>query len=116
MIPMPAYALALQGQYQDMMSKVQDISEPINIPPAACLMLGFVGDHELNASTIKARRYFIGTNIAYIMNMMIERGFVIAVNNEEDRRKKYLKLTTSGLEIARQVRERLAKASVGIAA
>lgn len=116
MIPMADHVLPLQVQYHEMMSRIEVISQRNRIPPAACLMLGFVGDQKINASAIKANRYYIGKNTSYNVNALIQMEFVIMDDDVQDSRKKTLMLTPDGLEVARQVREALARASAEIEA
>jgi DNA-binding MarR family transcriptional regulator len=63
------------------------------------LLLYNIGDRELSATELRTRGYYLGSNVSYNLNKLIEMGCLEQQRSRTDRRSVRIKLTVSGREI-----------------
>lgn len=71
--------------------------DDINITQA--LMIKNIGNSKANITNITNHGYFIGTNITYNVNLLLQKGYLVKDMDTADNRCVYLSLTKKGLAI-----------------
>ncbi len=67
------------------------------------LLLYNIGDSELTAGELKSRGYYLGSNVSYNLNKLVEMAYIHRKQSETDRRSVRISLTAKGQEICRIV-------------
>jgi DNA-binding MarR family transcriptional regulator len=70
-----------------------------DINPIQALLLYNIGDRELTASELRRRGYYLGANVSYNLNKLVEMGFLDHQRSRIDRRSVNIKLTVRGREV-----------------
>lgn len=72
-----------------------------DINSVQCLILYHVG-HEKQKPTIgelTKRGYYLGENVSYNLKKMVHNGYFVQLENDEDKRSSYIKLSEKGVKI-----------------
>jgi DNA-binding MarR family transcriptional regulator len=102
--PTPPEMLSIHAAYQAMMAKIADaIGDDYEIAPQAGFLIAAIGDQCVKPSDITARRW-CGTNTTYSLTRLIRLGLAVETPCTYDARRKYISLTSDGLELARRIR------------
>ncbi|MEL6747385.1 MAG: winged helix DNA-binding protein [Pseudomonadota bacterium] len=81
---------------------IKDEFERLNmseINAVQALLLYNIGDSELTAGELKSRGYYLGSNVSYNLNKLVEMQFIHRKQSETDRRSVRVSLTDKGREI-----------------
>ena len=70
-----------------------------DINSVQALLLYNIGDRELSAGELRTRGYYLGSNVSYNLNKLVEMGFLEHHRSGIDRRSVRIKLTVRGQEI-----------------
>jgi DNA-binding MarR family transcriptional regulator len=62
------------------------------------LLLYNIGDQELTAGELRARGYYLGSNVSYNLNKLVELGYLDHQRSTLDRRSVHVRLTSKGRE------------------
>ena len=62
------------------------------------LLLNNMADDELTAGELKTRGYYLGSNVSYNLNKLVEMGYLHYKRSDKDRRSVRVSLTPKGLE------------------
>ena len=62
-------------------------------------MLYNIGEQELTASELRTRGYYLGSNVSYNLQKLVEMGFLDHRRSCVDRRSVRIKLTSKGREV-----------------
>jgi DNA-binding MarR family transcriptional regulator len=74
-----------------------------DINPVQALLLYNMGDKELSAGELRARGYYLGTNVSYNLKKLVEIGLLEYQRSHNDRRSVRIKLTAKGREVYEMV-------------
>src|ERR1700743_2150020 len=74
-----------------------------DINSVQALFLYNIGDKELTAGELRARGYYLGSNVSYNLKKLVEMGFLDHQRSRVDRRSVRIRLTAQGQEIRRIV-------------
>jgi len=69
-----------------------------DVNSSQAFLLYNVGEQELSVGELRARGYYLGSNVSYNLKRLIEAGFIDHERSELDRRSVLIKLTTKGHE------------------
>jgi len=67
------------------------------------LLLHNLGDEELTAGELKARGYYLGSNVSYNLKKLVEKGYIHYNRGASDRRSVRVRLTDKGWEACKVV-------------
>ena len=67
------------------------------------LLLHNLGDEELTAGELKARGYYLGSNVSYNLKKLVEKGYIHYNRGAADRRSVRVRLTDKGWEACKVV-------------
>src|SRR5438445_11313692 len=74
-----------------------------DINSVQALLLYNIGDKELTAGELRTRGYYLGSNVSYNLNKLVELGFLDPLRSRVDRRSVRIRLTAQGQEIRKIV-------------
>jgi DNA-binding MarR family transcriptional regulator len=106
MTPMPDHVFTVQSEYHKLMLTVELVlkKDGHTVNPAAGLMLALVGTEALAMTEIVKKRYYIGFNPSYNIRHLEQDGYIVRVPVRHDKRRKLIRLTPKGRELADQIR------------
>jgi DNA-binding MarR family transcriptional regulator len=104
MTPMPDHVFTVQNEYDKLMRTVKLVLGEHPITTDAGLMVAMIGCEMISADEIKAKRYYIGTNTSYTIRQLEKYGYLFREIVRNDKRKKAIRLTPKGRELADQIR------------
>ena len=84
------------------------------ITASQALMIFNIGDQELAARELRARGYYLGSNVTHNLKKLVEGGYVSSRPSEVDRRTVRICLTKRGRAVREIVLELFAKQARGI--
>ncbi len=74
-----------------------------DLNPVQALLLYNIGDKELTAGELRAKGYYLGSNVSYNVKKLVEQGYLHHARSRFDRRAVRISLTDSGKEVHRIV-------------
>ncbi len=74
-----------------------------DVNPIQALLLYNIGDKELTAGELRARGYYLGSNVSYNVKKLVEQGYLHHARSRVDRRAVRISLTEKGVEVHRIV-------------
>jgi DNA-binding MarR family transcriptional regulator len=80
-------------------NKINDINS------IQCLILYNIGTKKINVSDIKNQNYYIGSNVTYNLQKMIENNYLIKEKSLLDGRNQEIKLSKKGLSLYMQLNQ-----------
>lgn len=92
----------IERLYRVMLDVVKDEFERIGQSDINCIqaiLLFNIGEEELSASDLKARRLYQGSNVSYNLKKLVEAGYLHYERCRLDRRSVRIRLTEKGAEI-----------------
>lgn len=95
----------LHHRLLDLVKNEFDRMDWADINPTQALLMFNLGDQELSIGQLKARGYYLGTNVSYNLTKLEERQYIVLARSTEDRRSVRVKLTPKGQEVAEVVDE-----------
>jgi len=70
-----------------------------DINSSQAFLLYNIGEQDLSVGELRARGYYLGSNVSYNLKRLVEAGFVDHQRSDLDRRSVRIKLTKKGLEV-----------------
>src|SRR4029078_4141328 len=67
------------------------------------LLLYNIGDAELTAGELTSRGYYLGSNVSYNLNKLVDAGYIHHRRSTTDRRSVRVRLTDKGQEVSKVV-------------
>jgi DNA-binding MarR family transcriptional regulator len=83
----------------DVISEEFDRRGRTDINPVQTLMVYNIGDQQLCAGELRARGYYLGTNVTYNLKKLVQLGLLEQQRSRIDRRSVHIKLTPKGREV-----------------
>jgi DNA-binding MarR family transcriptional regulator len=89
----------LHHQLLDVIKDEFERRSRMHINSVQALLLNNIGDNEFTASELRARGYYLGSNVSYNLKKLVEMGFLDYQRSQLDRRSVRIKLTDKGGEV-----------------
>ena len=70
-----------------------------DVNPVQALLLYNIGDKELTAGELRARGYYLGSNVSYNVKKLVEQGYLHHARSRVDRRSVRIRLTEKGKDV-----------------
>ena len=74
-----------------------------DVNPVQALLLYNIGDKELTAGELRAKGYYLGSNVSYNVKKLVEQGYLHHARSRVDRRAVRISLTERGKDVHRIV-------------
>ena len=109
---MPVYDDTLRAEYLEALRLIErlhrllldvikdefDRKDEDELNAVQALLLHNLGNEELTAGELKARGYYLGSNVSYNLKKLVEKGYIHYQRGETDRRSVRVSLTGKGRE------------------
>jgi DNA-binding MarR family transcriptional regulator len=93
----------LHRRLLDVIKDELDRRARVDINSVQALLFYNAGERELSASELRTRGYYLGSNVSYNLQKLVEMGFFDCQRSRLDRRSVRIKVTEKGQEICRIV-------------
>ncbi len=76
-----------------------------DISAVQALLLYNIGDNQLTAGELRARGFYLGSNVSYNLKKLIQGGFIEQNRSQRDRRSIHIRLTAMGKGVCQSIDE-----------
>jgi DNA-binding MarR family transcriptional regulator len=90
----------LHRRLLDVIKDEFDRSAPGDINSVQALLLFNIGESELPTSELRARGYYLGSNVSYSLRKLADMGYISQRRAPQDARSVYVSLTDKGRKVA----------------
>jgi DNA-binding MarR family transcriptional regulator len=90
----------LHRRLPDVIKAEFDRAAPGDINSVQALLLFNIGESEVPASELRARGYYLGSNVSYSLRKLADMGYISQRRSPRDARSVYVSLTEKGRNIA----------------
>ena len=95
----------LHRRYLDVLRTSLDRLGVVDINAVQCLLLGNIGEEEINVRSLMDRGYYLGSNASYNLKRLVECGYLEQQRSPHDRRSTLIRASQKGRDLCRQVAE-----------
>lgn len=86
-------------RFLDVVKDELDRTGRTDINNVQAMLLHSIGSEELTASELRARGYYLGSNVSYNVKKLVELGFIEQNKSTHDRRTVKIRLTAAGRDV-----------------
>src|SRR6201999_3247047 len=95
----------LHRQLLDVIKDELDRRDEREVNSGQALLLFNVGDQELTAGELRTRGHYLGSNVPYNLQKLVEAGYIHHERSEADRRSVLVRLTPKGEAVRKMLSE-----------
>ncbi|HUN53410.1 MAG TPA: winged helix DNA-binding protein [Candidatus Sulfotelmatobacter sp.] len=95
----------LHRRYLDVLRTSLDRLGVVDINAVQCMLLGNIGEEEINVRSLMDRGYYLGSNASYNLKRLVECAYLEQQRSPHDRRSTLIRATQKGRDLCRQVAE-----------
>lgn len=106
----------LHRRYLDVLRANLDRLGVVDVNAVQCLLLGNIGEEEINVRSLMDRGYYLGSNASYNLKRLVECGYLEQQRSPHDRRSTLIRASKKGRDLCAKVAEHTDRHAVAFSA